>query len=223
MPVSRRRAGLTPALVLALAGCGSPAPGPTSAVVSNVVDGDTIDLDSGERIRYLLVDTPESTGGATDCFGQNAKQFNTDLVLGKTIELGYDVEPTDRFGRLVLRRHEKLEALAIGAGTFGGVALAAAGLGLHRGDWLIAGLLLVFSCIPLACTFDNSRALGRWLFGTAGSFAWVTALALLVIGFRLVDPDGGFATITAPLVLPSIIICAASSWLGNIAALRQRR
>ena len=101
MPVSRRRAGLTPALVLALAGCGSQAPGPTSAVVSNVVDGDTIDLDSGERIRYLLVDTPESTGGATDCFGQNAKQFNTDLVLGKTIELGYDVEPTDRFGRLL--------------------------------------------------------------------------------------------------------------------------
>ena len=102
MPVSRRRAGLTPALVLALAGCGSPAPGPTSAVVSNVVDGDTIDLDSGERIRYLLVDTPESVNGATDCYGEPAHQLNSDLVAGKTVQLAYDEAGcTDRFDRLL--------------------------------------------------------------------------------------------------------------------------
>ncbi len=75
--------------------------GPTSGVVTNVVDGDTIDLDSGERIRYLMIDTPESTNGATDCFGQNAKTFNTDLVLGETVTLDYDVECTDNFGRLL--------------------------------------------------------------------------------------------------------------------------
>jgi micrococcal nuclease len=86
-----------------LAGCGADGSvcGPTSGVVSNVVDGDTIDLESGERIRYLLVDTPESTNGATDCFGQNAKTFNSDLVLGKEVTLVYDVECTDRFGRLL--------------------------------------------------------------------------------------------------------------------------
>lgn len=89
---------------LFVAACGSDdgsVCGPTSATVTNVVDGDTIDLDSGERIRYLLVDTPESTGGATDCFGQNAKQFNHDLVLGKQVTLRYDTECTDRFGRLL--------------------------------------------------------------------------------------------------------------------------
>ncbi len=130
---------------------------------------------------------------------------------------------TDRFGRLVLRSSEKAEALGIGAGVFGGAALAAFGLGRQNEELLLAGMLLVLSCIPLSCTFDNSRALGRWLFGAVGSFAWVMALALVVTGFRLVDPDGGFATATAPLLLPAVLGCVASSWLGNIAALRQRR
>ena len=60
------------------AGCG----GPDTAIVTNIVDGDTVDLDTGIRIRYLMIDTPESTGGATDCFGQNAKTFNSDLHVG---------------------------------------------------------------------------------------------------------------------------------------------
>jgi micrococcal nuclease len=83
-------------LAVIAAGCGG---GPETAVVTNVVDGDTVDLDTGVRVRYLLVDTPESTGGATDCFGQNAKTFNSDLVLNKEVELTYDVEREDMFGR----------------------------------------------------------------------------------------------------------------------------
>ena len=92
---------------LALGGCSSDdggdgsACGPTSGLVTNVVDGDTIDLDTGDRIRYLLVDTPESVNGATDCFGQEAKTFNHDLVLGQRVTLRYDEECTDRFGRLL--------------------------------------------------------------------------------------------------------------------------
>lgn len=84
------------ALGLAVAACGG---GADTAIVTNIVDGDTVDLDSGIRIRYLMVDTPESTGGATDCFGGNAKTFNSDLVLNKEVELTYDVEREDRFGR----------------------------------------------------------------------------------------------------------------------------
>lgn len=88
------------------AGCssddGGSACGPTSGLVTNVVDGDTIDLDTGDRIRYLLVDTPESVNGATDCYGQEAKQFNKDLVLGRQVTLRYDEAGcTDRFGRLL--------------------------------------------------------------------------------------------------------------------------
>jgi len=69
------------------------------ATVIHVVDGDTVDLDTGERVRYLLVDAPESVGGTPECYGDDAKRFNTDLVLSRKIELFYDVERTDRFGR----------------------------------------------------------------------------------------------------------------------------
>jgi micrococcal nuclease len=92
------------ATLAALVGCGGgdgSTCGPTSGVVANIVDGDTIDLESGERIRYLMIDTPETTGGATDCFGENAKQFNSDSTLGETITIDYDVECEDRFGRLL--------------------------------------------------------------------------------------------------------------------------
>lgn len=87
------------------AGCsgddGGSACGPTSGLVTNVVDGDTIDVEGVGRVRYLLVDTPESVNGATDCFGQEAKTFNHDLVLGQQVTLRYDQECTDRFGRLL--------------------------------------------------------------------------------------------------------------------------
>jgi micrococcal nuclease len=85
----------------ALAGCGDPGSscGPRDAIVERVIDGDTVVISGGVRIRYLLVDAPESTSGRDDCYGANATQLNTDLVLGKAIELDYDVECRDAFGR----------------------------------------------------------------------------------------------------------------------------
>jgi micrococcal nuclease len=83
-------------LVVALTACG---PGVDTAVVARIIDGDTIELDRGERVRYLMVNTPETTGGSNECYGTNAVTFNTDLVLGKTVELRYDVEREDMFGR----------------------------------------------------------------------------------------------------------------------------
>ena len=55
--------------------------GPSEGVVATVVDGDTIDLESGERVRYLMIDTPESTT-EVECWGPEAKQANTELVAG---------------------------------------------------------------------------------------------------------------------------------------------
>ncbi len=74
--------------------------GPTEGVVARVIDGDTIELESGERVRYLLIDTPETTE-PSDCFGPEAREFNENLVEGKTIQLSYDVECTDQFDRLL--------------------------------------------------------------------------------------------------------------------------
>jgi micrococcal nuclease len=85
---------------LGVAGCaGDAACGPREARVERVIDGDTIALAGGITVRYLLVDAPEITDGHADCYGSNAAQFNTDLVLGKTVELGYDTSCRDRFGR----------------------------------------------------------------------------------------------------------------------------
>ena len=89
-------------LLLFVAACGSGSPcGPTEAKVDRVIDGDTIVLTTGEKVRYLLVDAPETTLGHDDCYGSNAAQFNSDLVLGKTVQLSYDVECTDMYGRLL--------------------------------------------------------------------------------------------------------------------------
>jgi micrococcal nuclease len=83
-----------------LAGCPSVESrcGPTKGVVARVIDGDTIELESGETIRYLMVDTPETFGGE-ECYGPEAKQFNTDIALGEEVTLKYDTECTDRFDR----------------------------------------------------------------------------------------------------------------------------
>lgn len=98
------RPALAAAALLAVAatGCGPAQPecGPATAVVARVVDGDTIELESGERIRYLLVNTPEITNGHDECFGQEGAQFNKDLVEGKQVSLAYDpASCTGKYGR----------------------------------------------------------------------------------------------------------------------------
>lgn len=105
-PASRRAlGGVATALLTALVSlpaCG-PSPskcGPATAQADFVVDGDTIELVGGTRIRLLLVDTPETTQGKSDCYGQEAKAFTASRVEGKTLELSYDEAAcTDRFGR----------------------------------------------------------------------------------------------------------------------------
>lgn len=88
-------------LVVAVTACGSPGSdcGPESAMVDRVIDGDTIVLTTGVKIRYLLINAPETTNGHNDCYGQNAATFNSDLVLGKRVDLTYDVQCEDMFGR----------------------------------------------------------------------------------------------------------------------------
>ena len=84
-----------------LSGCGSPC-GPSEGVVSHVIDGDTVELESGERLRYLLVDTPEITGGKNECFGAQAAAFNRSLVEGRKISISYGEVCTDRYERALV-------------------------------------------------------------------------------------------------------------------------
>jgi len=79
---------------------GSP---PSGGKVVFVCDGDTIILESGERIRYLGIDAPEVAheNAKADCFGDDAKKVNSDLVLHKQVSLQYDREVIDPYGRFL--------------------------------------------------------------------------------------------------------------------------
>ncbi|MBX5480246.1 MAG: thermonuclease family protein [Myxococcaceae bacterium] len=87
-------------VVAFFAGCGGSECGPSSGVVADVHDGDTITLESGEKIRYLMIDAPE-VGSDAECYGNEARDFNASLVLAQTVTLRYDQTCTDRFGRLL--------------------------------------------------------------------------------------------------------------------------
>ena len=85
-------------------GCTAPSSicGPSQGIVSRVIDGDTIELTNGLRIRYLNINAPESGQDSLECYGLEAKQFNTDWVDGKTVCLHYDdVECSDKYDRLL--------------------------------------------------------------------------------------------------------------------------
>ena len=73
------------------------------AQVEKIIDGDTIELSDGRKVRYIGIDTPEvrhPTKGV-ECFGKEASARNTQLVAGKTIYLEKDISEMDRYGRLL--------------------------------------------------------------------------------------------------------------------------
>jgi micrococcal nuclease len=78
-----------------VAACELPACEAGPAEVADVVDGDTLILADGDRVRLILVDAPE----ADDCFGPSATRFLRDLVAGTTVELDGDEVCRDRFDR----------------------------------------------------------------------------------------------------------------------------
>ncbi len=63
--------------------------------VKEVIDGDTIVLQSGEHVRYIGIDTPERE----QPFYQEAKELNQKLVEGKEIRIEFDVQKKDKYGR----------------------------------------------------------------------------------------------------------------------------
>ena len=80
----------------------SPDPGEAfvNARVVRVIDGDTVELASGERVRYVGLDTPEM-GEDPECGAQEATDLNRRLVEGKRVKLLAGPENADSFGRLL--------------------------------------------------------------------------------------------------------------------------
>ncbi len=90
-------------LLLLLTACSLVAPtkqggeaGPTVRV-SRVVDGDTIELEDGRKVRYIGVNTPERG----QPFYEEATDFNRQLVEGRRVRLEFDLDTMDQYGRLL--------------------------------------------------------------------------------------------------------------------------
>lgn len=75
--------------------------------VTRVIDGDTVEVesDSGEKktVRLIGIDAPETNhpSKGKECFGNEAKQELTDLILNKDVNLEYDdsQDKEDKYGR----------------------------------------------------------------------------------------------------------------------------
>jgi len=110
------------AIVLLLGACGrlgeSPAPAPvpapvagsvaagfSAATVERVVDGDTaifvLEGGTSERVRFIGVDTPESTN-KHEPYGEEASAYTKRVLTpGRSVLLERDVDERDRYGRLL--------------------------------------------------------------------------------------------------------------------------
>lgn len=81
----------------------SPTPTPASqtttieetVVVARVLDGDTIELADGRRVRYAGINAPESN----EEFATEARELNNSLVFGKIVRLELGEEKFDIYGR----------------------------------------------------------------------------------------------------------------------------
>lgn len=87
----------------------TPTPSPKSEIfkVTRVIDGDTIEIENGERVRYLGIDTPETVDPRkpVQCFGIEASKKNKELVEGKIVRLEKDITDRDKYDRLLRYVH----------------------------------------------------------------------------------------------------------------------
>lgn len=67
------------------------------ALVVRVIDGDTVELSGGQRVRYLGIDTPE----VREFYSAEATQRNRELVEGREVELQPGERNQDEYGRLL--------------------------------------------------------------------------------------------------------------------------
>jgi micrococcal nuclease len=89
----------------------APSPRPSSAgrvvKVVAVLDGDTIVISGGDKVRYAGLNTPEThhPDKLPEYCGQEAFEANRRLVAGKAVRLEFDERRRDQYGRLLAYVH----------------------------------------------------------------------------------------------------------------------
>lgn len=70
---------------------------------TRVVDGNTIVLSNGEKVRLIGVDTPvtKHSKRPVEYYGKEARAFTRRMVEGKTVRLEYDQQHRDKYGDLL--------------------------------------------------------------------------------------------------------------------------
>jgi micrococcal nuclease len=71
--------------------------------VRRVIDGDTLLLVNGDRVRLIGVNTPETKDPRkpVEYFGREAYLFTKKVVDGKEVRFEFDRQERDRYGRLL--------------------------------------------------------------------------------------------------------------------------
>jgi micrococcal nuclease len=74
-----------------------------SVKVARVIDGDTFEIETGEKVRLIGIDAPESVHPTKEdeCYGETSSKVLKELIEGKSVYLEKDVSETDRYGRLL--------------------------------------------------------------------------------------------------------------------------
>ncbi|MBI5391951.1 thermonuclease family protein [Candidatus Woesearchaeota archaeon] len=67
------------------------------AIVFRIVDGDTVQLKNGDKVRLLGINTPEHD----QLYYQEAKDYLKELIEGKEVVLQEDKDTKDKYGRLL--------------------------------------------------------------------------------------------------------------------------
>lgn len=72
-------------------------------LVTKVIDGDTIEIEGGQRVRFVGMDTPETVDPRrpVGCFGKEASNEVKRLLTGKEIIMQKDISDTDKYDRLL--------------------------------------------------------------------------------------------------------------------------
>lgn len=88
----------------------------TNILVKRAIDGDTLELADGARVRLIGIDTPEMHDSpklnrdsqrsgqdvaAIKALGRRAYEFTKGLVEGKQVSLEFDIEKYDKYKRLL--------------------------------------------------------------------------------------------------------------------------
>ncbi len=91
-----------------------------------VNDGDTIVLDTGQRVRYIGINAPEidHEDQKAQPYGYQAKSYNKKLIGAQKVRLEYDTDRRDKYGR-------ELAYVFLDDGTFINARLLAAGLAFY--------------------------------------------------------------------------------------------